>query len=157
MLEEFKTFQHPLSPIELGPLVEHWPDGRIKLYVTQRLLNYRKQFPHLFQQGHYTPLEPFGEKSEHICGFQRQWENHAILVLVPRFPSKIFSFPPIRTEEAIDWGQTYISMTADSSPQNWTNILTGQTLGSHSTDRGSALSAKEIFQHCPIAILEHMP
>jgi len=156
MLEEFKTFQHPLSPIELGPLVEHWPDGRIKLYVTQRLLNYRKQFPHLFQQGHYTPLEPFGEKSEHICGFQRQWENHAILVLVPRFPSKIFSFPPIRTEEAIDWGQTYISMTADSSPQNWTNILTGQTLGSHSTDRGSALSAKEIFQHCPIAILEHM-
>jgi (1->4)-alpha-D-glucan 1-alpha-D-glucosylmutase len=156
ILGELKTHQLPLSPIELWPLLEQWQDSRIKLYVTMSLLNYRKHYPQLFEQGDYKPLEPFGEKSEHICGFQRQLGNHAIMVMVPRFPSKIFQFPPMKGEESVNWGQTSIPLTAPSSCQQWTNILTGEILMNHATDQGAALSAKDIFQHCPIAILEHI-
>ena len=33
------------------PLVKAWPDGRIKMYVTSRLLQFRRAHPALFSEG----------------------------------------------------------------------------------------------------------
>lgn len=52
-------------------LVESKEDGRIKLFVTYRTLNFRHQHRTLFEKGAYIPLEASGERSENICAFSR--------------------------------------------------------------------------------------
>ncbi|HSV62029.1 MAG TPA: malto-oligosyltrehalose synthase, partial [Chthoniobacterales bacterium] len=41
-------------------LLQSWPDGRIKLFLTQRLLRLRRDHAALFQQGKYMPLTASG-------------------------------------------------------------------------------------------------
>src|SRR5205823_4410180 len=39
-------------------LMQAWPDGRIKLFLTQRVLRFRREQADLFQSGEYLPLTP---------------------------------------------------------------------------------------------------
>src|ERR1700712_4899087 len=41
-------------------LLQNWADGRIKLKITQSLLQYRQQTPRLFSEGSYVPVEVEG-------------------------------------------------------------------------------------------------
>src|SRR5216117_841971 len=47
-----------------GELMQTWPDGRIKLFLTQLLLRFRRQYPDLFHRGEYLPLCASGTFAE---------------------------------------------------------------------------------------------
>jgi (1->4)-alpha-D-glucan 1-alpha-D-glucosylmutase len=47
-------------------LVEKRRDGRIKLCVIQRGLEYRRAHPQLFLQGDYIALEVQGDRASHV-------------------------------------------------------------------------------------------
>ena len=49
---------------------ERWPDGRIKLALTRRLLALRQQLPHVFTHGGYRPLESKGAARERDRGLR---------------------------------------------------------------------------------------
>ena len=40
--------------------MQSWPDGRIKLFLTQRLLQFRREHADLFPRGKYLPLDASG-------------------------------------------------------------------------------------------------
>ena len=62
-------------------LLEAWPDGRIKLYVTQRALTLRRERERLFRSGSYTPLSASGKRAEHLVGLARRDEGQAVIVV----------------------------------------------------------------------------
>jgi (1->4)-alpha-D-glucan 1-alpha-D-glucosylmutase len=83
-----------LATADPGDLVRNWPDGRIKMFLTQRLLQFRRQHVALFQRGEYLPLTPNGAFAECCISFARQLGDQWIIVVAPRLSSRL-GFPPI--------------------------------------------------------------
>ena len=55
--------QHALNP----------RDPRLKLFVTWRVLQFRRQHADLFRLGDYIPLEVSGPQARHVCAFARKY------------------------------------------------------------------------------------
>ncbi|MGZ4966964.1 MAG: malto-oligosyltrehalose synthase, partial [Chthoniobacterales bacterium] len=83
-----------LGQISPNELLSSWTDGRIKLFVTQRLLRFRREHPDLFAKGNYVPLTVSGTHAESVVAFARAHENQWVIVVVPRLSSRV-GFPPI--------------------------------------------------------------
>jgi (1->4)-alpha-D-glucan 1-alpha-D-glucosylmutase len=77
-----------------GKLMQSWADGRIKLFLTQRLLRFRREHAELFQRGEYLPLHAHGTFVECCVSFVRVLEDKWIVVVAPRLSSRI-GFPPV--------------------------------------------------------------
>ncbi|PYL57383.1 MAG: malto-oligosyltrehalose synthase, partial [Verrucomicrobia bacterium] len=75
-------------------LKEKWLDGRIKLFLTQRVLRFRREHAELFQRGEYLPLRASGIFAECCVGFARHLAGEWIAVIAPRLSSRV-GFPPI--------------------------------------------------------------
>ncbi|MDE1169738.1 MAG: malto-oligosyltrehalose synthase [Verrucomicrobium sp.] len=75
-------------------LLSGWQDGGIKLHLTRTLLQLRRRFPALFQQGEYRPVLAEGPLAEHVVAFTRAWEGKTLTVAVPRLPGNV-GLPPV--------------------------------------------------------------
>ena len=53
-------------------MLHAWPDGRIKLFVTQRLLRFRREHPDLFLKGSYISLTVTGTHADSCVAFARE-------------------------------------------------------------------------------------
>ena len=45
-------------------------DPRLKLFVTSRVLQFRRQYAGLFRHGDYIPLDVSGPQAKHVCVFR---------------------------------------------------------------------------------------
>src|SRR5213083_1715417 len=70
-------------------LMRNWPDGRIKMFLTQRLLQFRREHVGLFQRGGYLPLGASGTFAECCVSFARRLGDQWIVVIAPRLSSRI--------------------------------------------------------------------
>ncbi len=86
-------------------LMACWPDGRIKMFLTQRLLQFRKEHPHLFENGNYLPLKSGGTLADCAVSFARQLGEKAIVIIAPRLTSRI-GFPPLGDK----WQDTFVEI-----------------------------------------------
>lgn len=113
--------RHLLSQIKDQPnpteYLENWRDGRIKLYLTRAILQFRRQFPDLFRKGDYLPLELTGTFKECGIAFQRRHRDHVMIVFAPRLTARV-GFPPLGS----DWGDTRL-MLDETMP--FRDILSG--------------------------------
>ena len=75
-------------------LVRSWADGRVKMFLTQRVLQFRREYTALFRDGEYLPLRPSGTFAECSVGFARTLGDQWIAVITPRLSSRV-GFPPI--------------------------------------------------------------
>jgi (1->4)-alpha-D-glucan 1-alpha-D-glucosylmutase len=108
------------SPAEL---LQQWPDGRIKLLLTQRLLRFRREHPALFQNGTYSPLTVTGTFAESCVAFAREHEGKWIVVIVPRLSSRV-GFPPIGEK----WQDTTVELPLSLSREGAQELFTGREL-----------------------------
>src|SRR5438874_5039701 len=83
-----------LSGVTPDELMKMWPDGRIKMFLIQRALRFRREHPDLFRSGEYSPVQATGTFAECCVSFTRQLADKWIVVIVPRSSSRI-GFPPI--------------------------------------------------------------
>src|SRR6059036_2440965 len=83
-----------LSTATPHELIQTWPDGRIKMFLTQRLLRFRRQYTDLFHRGEYLPLCASGIFAECCVSFARRLTDKWIVVITPRLSSRV-GFPPI--------------------------------------------------------------
>ena len=74
-------------------LIRSWPDGRIKMFLTQRLLQFRREHVDLFQRGEYLPLAVNGIFAECCVSFAFSLAGQWIVVVAPRLSSRV-GFPP---------------------------------------------------------------
>src|SRR5436309_5227587 len=75
-------------------LMRNWPDGRIKMFLTQRVLQFRREHADLFQRGEYSPVTASGAFAECCVSFGRELAGKWIVVIAPRLTSRI-GFPPV--------------------------------------------------------------
>jgi len=75
-------------------LLYNWPDGRIKMFLTQRALRFRRERADLFRRGEYLPLRVSGPLMECCVSFARQLAGKWIVVIAPRLSSRV-GFPPV--------------------------------------------------------------
>jgi (1->4)-alpha-D-glucan 1-alpha-D-glucosylmutase len=117
-------------------LFEHWPDGRIKLFVTQRLLRFRRGNAALFAAGNYSPLTVSGPFADSCVAFVREHEGKWIAVIVPRLSSRV-GFPPIGEK----WKETAVKLPDSISLEGATEIFSGRKLQGPGLPLVQAMSA----------------
>ncbi len=135
-------------------LLEHGQDGRIKLYLIYRTLNFRRLHPRLFSSGSYLPLEGMGPMKDHVCTFARTREDEVILVAVPRLVVRLTGGkeqPPLGEEI---WKDTWLALPADWVNRTLINLYTGERISVSKKDQVSGLPLAEVFRNFPVAVLE---
>ena len=133
--------QWSAAPVDaLRTRLAEWEDGAIKLLLTWRLLELRRQHPALFAQGDYQPCEIHGDASLGVVAFARHHGPVSILVAVARFPLARVRNP--------DWRRACVQVPGAPGGAAWWNVLTGASLG-----RGGACDAAVLFEELPVAVL----
>jgi len=108
-----------LSSATPEELMQTWSDGRIKMFLTQCLLRFRREHGHLLQRGEYSPVQTSGTFAECCVSFVRRLEDNWIVVIAPRLSARI-GFPPIG--EA--WKDTAIELPETLSLRNTHDFFT---------------------------------
>lgn len=139
-------------------LVQNWQDGRIKLFVTQRTLRFRREHYDLFTHGDYVALETVGSRAQHLCAYLRQnGQGEQALVVAPRLVATLTERgerPPVGEDI---WGDTAIvlpaALAASDGERSYSNLFTGER--SYAVKRGGkqTLSVSELLGSFPVALL----
>jgi (1->4)-alpha-D-glucan 1-alpha-D-glucosylmutase len=124
-------------------LLQSWPDGRIKLFATQRLLHLRRDHAEFFQRSTYLPLQMSGALADSCLGFAREYDGQSLLVLVTRLSSRV-GFPAIGEQ----WKETTVQLPETLSLECMTDIFTGRKLRSESR----SLPLAEAMATLPFAV-----
>jgi (1->4)-alpha-D-glucan 1-alpha-D-glucosylmutase len=134
-------------------LLESWPDGRIKLYVTHRALTLRRERPHLFRSGRYVPLSADGAGAEHLVGLARRHDTEAVIVAVPRLSARLTDFSGRFPLGDSAWGDTWLSLGDPSLQGVYRDRFTGLRIATEQRDGAPALKASSLFGGLPVAML----
>jgi (1->4)-alpha-D-glucan 1-alpha-D-glucosylmutase len=131
-------------------------DGRIKLYLTCKALNLRREHRELFESGRYLPLAVEGACQENVCAFERSDNDRSMLVVVPRFCSRLIGDSSDLPLGAKVWRDTRIIQPFDSATSSYRNIFTGEILDLEQQGGQLSLALKDILAHFPAALLERV-
>src|SRR5262249_21281727 len=116
---DFVRRQKLLSEIIERPnpdeFLREWRDGRVKLFVIQRLLALRAADAKIFAQGNYEPLVVSGAFRDCVTAFRRTFEKHSLVVVVPRLTSRV-GLPPLGEV----WADTTL---VDFDTNGWRNYF----------------------------------
>lgn len=113
-------------------------DGRIKLFLTYKCLQTRKQHPDIFQKGDYVPLYAEGPHAENITAFSRTYENKTAVIIALRFYSGLLS-PQQKNIDPDKLKDTYIILPEEL---NFTNTIISETINSKGQVPLSSILAK---------------
>jgi (1->4)-alpha-D-glucan 1-alpha-D-glucosylmutase len=122
-------------------LLAEWDDGRIKLFLTWRLLQWRLRHPEAFEANAYRPLETTGRFAECACAFMMGTN----VVVVSRLTSRLPEGPGGHPLGEV-WGDTGISVEGT----RLRNVLTGASVAA---DQGR-LAIAGVLRDLTVAVLE---
>jgi (1->4)-alpha-D-glucan 1-alpha-D-glucosylmutase len=137
----------------VAALVDAWPDGRIKLFVTAQALRLRKSRPDLFLEGDYVPLALDVTVPGDAIAFSRVRGDQAVLVLAPRLVAKLETpdrWLPVGME---CWKTSRALLPPALAGRRFRNVLTGEELKPTSSGAEAWLFLGQVFQSCPVAML----
>jgi (1->4)-alpha-D-glucan 1-alpha-D-glucosylmutase len=145
-----ENLQHGVrGNVPLASLMYNWTDGRIKLFLTNRALEFRRSHADVFREGDYAPVYASRRISEHVCAFMRTYKRQGVLVAVPRFTTALTpsgEFPL----GAKTWRKNRLALPPGAA-KRWKNIFTGERIEAQGKSREILLSS--IFSQFPVALL----
>jgi len=135
----------------LSELVDHWQDGRIKMYVTQKSLHFRRTHSSLVLSGDYLPLAVEGPKQDCAVAFARRYRGDWSMVIVPRFTTRLVdeNGPPVGTTV---WGETRVILPK-GAPTRWVNVFESADLDASAGSAENYLSLGDVLRRFPVAWL----
>jgi len=136
-----------LSNATLGELMQRWPDGRIKMFLTQRILRFRREHGDLFQRGEYQPLDPSGTFAECCVSFVRRLDDKWIAVIAPRLSSRV-GFPPIGDA----WQDTAIDLAQMVSLKDAHDLFTCQPI----RHQKRQVDVRDVFTVLPFSVITNL-
>jgi (1->4)-alpha-D-glucan 1-alpha-D-glucosylmutase len=134
-------------------LLMHWPDGRIKLFVTASALRLRRQFPAVFLDGTYEPLDAVGDRAEHVVAFARRSGSDSVLAVVPRLVTELTSETRLLPIGEESWGETTLFLPAHLRAMQYWNLFTGDKLQGRADGSRSTIPLASVLTTCPVALL----
>ena len=121
-------------------------NGHVKLWLTSRMMHYRREWSDLFANGAYIPLKVAGKYKKHIMAFARHFQNRWHVTVVPLM---VYELSPQNPDVgAIDWSDTRVVLPAES-PDEWRNVYAGTAFSST-----GELLVGELFSHAPVVLLQ---
>lgn len=124
-------------------------NGSLKLYLIEKILNARKLFPEIFNQGIYVPLNVTGPMKNYIIAFARVFDNQCFITLTTRFFTFFMEdFSHYKTSDL--WKNTYVELPVQMNSLSFYHLLSEQTIVSSAQ---SSLDMHEAFLYMPFAIL----
>jgi (1->4)-alpha-D-glucan 1-alpha-D-glucosylmutase len=135
-------------------LIQEWAEGSIKLFVTFRGLNYRKENGQLFQEGAYIPLVSEGKRKEQICAFARHTDQKVAVVIIPRFWTHISQDAEEVAFGREIWKDSWVVIPDKISGGELFNIFTGETVRGDAREGKKVLPLDAVLANFPVALLE---
>jgi (1->4)-alpha-D-glucan 1-alpha-D-glucosylmutase len=120
-------------------------DGRLKMFVTMRALQFRRTRQVLFQSGAYEGLAAQGARAAHVIAFARLHEGTAAIAVTGRHYAKLPGVDPV----GATWEDTKLMLPGSLAGRAWRDVLTDRSLGADS----GALPLGEVLAHLPVALL----
>jgi (1->4)-alpha-D-glucan 1-alpha-D-glucosylmutase len=137
----------------VNELLERPEDGRVKMYVTARALNFRRDRAELFSRGEYLPLNARGRRAENVLAFARAHNDEACVAIAARFFTRLGvgrEGPLSLSADA--WGDTALPL-GESGAGRWRDAFTGREFDAGS---GGALRLSEVLTPLPVALLSRV-
>ena len=153
MLESLRREHTEDAARLLDDLVAHWKDGRIKLFLTDTALDFRRAHAAVFLDGDYLPLNAAGRGQANVCAFARRKDGFWSLCVTPRWTTRLGppGKPPLG--KAV-WRDTNLPLPA-AAPERWRNVLTSETLrASPAAGAEKVLALHSILHRFPVALIE---
>jgi (1->4)-alpha-D-glucan 1-alpha-D-glucosylmutase len=128
-------------------VLENREDGRIKLYVTHRLLCLRRESPDLFVGGAYTPLRGH----QHAAGFARAAGGQTLVIAAPIETATLTRGALVVPIGADIWREGVLPVPAEQG-RVYRDLFTGRRM---TVDRNGrpALRLADVFGDFPVAAL----
>lgn len=130
-------------------------NGKIKLWLTQILLSYRRANEHLFLHGDYIALDTVGTCKDNVLAYARRYKNNWLIVAVPLHLARICKNDE-KLIRKLDWKDTSV-LLPDDAPGQWNDLTNERTVVSANTDiqteGGSSIEVKQLFRCLPVAVM----
>ncbi|HTR35531.1 MAG TPA: malto-oligosyltrehalose synthase [Bryobacteraceae bacterium] len=150
LLEELRRQTIDGLAAQLKDMLTNWKDGRIKLYLTDRALDFRRAHADLFRDGAYVALAAEGSRSGNVFAFARRKEELWCLTVAPLRTADLTKSKGAPLGKAV-WRETSLLLPEDA-PVHWRNVLTNEALTCVAGSRKS-LPLAAILKKFPVALL----
>ncbi|HEY3061097.1 MAG TPA: malto-oligosyltrehalose synthase [Chloroflexota bacterium] len=145
-----RRYLHALARDTVENLLAQRADGRLKMWVTHRLLCLRREIPGLFVGGSYVPLRTGGRahRFQHVAAFARQAEGQTLIIAAPILTATLLRgamLPPIGEDV---WRDDWLSVPTSGEYQD---AFSGRTLHTHEQGGRPALLLRDVFGVLPVA------
>jgi (1->4)-alpha-D-glucan 1-alpha-D-glucosylmutase len=136
-------------------LVTGMRDGRCKLFLTWKVLQFRRDHESLFRDGEYLPLRVSGEYAPNVCAFARRHEGKLAVTIAPRLYLRLLG--PEREEPPLGesaWGDTVIELPKEyGEPVQLKNLLDGRIVATAKTGSRVTVTLADALLSFPVALL----
>jgi len=136
-------------------LIKSWHDGRIKLYLIWKALQFRRSHEEIFRDGDFLPLHVEGRYSRNVTAFARKQDSSWLMVAVPQWLAQVPAMPD-RTKTGFNWEDTRLVLPS-GSPSLWNNVLMSQQVPAFSEENNGYVTASDLFCDLPVALLSGSP
>jgi (1->4)-alpha-D-glucan 1-alpha-D-glucosylmutase len=135
-------------------LIEGIRDGRCKLFLTWKVLQFRRDNESLFRDGEYLPLRVTGEHASNVCAFARRHEGRLAVTIAPRLYLRLLGDredPPLG--ERI-WDDTAVELPKEySQALPLTGLFDGKTIPTTRAGGRTTVRLSEALAHFPVGLL----
>ena len=127
-------------------------DDRLKLLLTWRLLQARRDRRELFLRGSYEPLQAAGKRGAHIVAFARRLDGEAVVTIAPRLTAALGGGEGAPTS-AEAWGDTKLVLPPELAG-HWRSCVSGRTVRCVREGTTATVALAEALNDFPVAVLE---
>jgi (1->4)-alpha-D-glucan 1-alpha-D-glucosylmutase len=131
-------------------LLDHWPDGRIKLFTTLAALSHRRERPDLFLRGRYVPLQTDLPPGVEVLAFERPARTGSAIAIAPTL-TRAIAGGGFATGKV--WTDARVQLPAPMHGASLLNVLTGETVDVALDGGTPYLQLADALATLPIALL----
>jgi (1->4)-alpha-D-glucan 1-alpha-D-glucosylmutase len=134
-------------------LLDHWEDGRIKLFITAIGLRFRRRHAAVVLDGAYAPLQPDGPASDHLVAFARHHASGTLLAVAPRLVASLTADGRTLPLGESTWTSTRILLPDTLQSMHYRHLMTGETIPVTREPDRSVIAVADLFRTSPVALL----
>ncbi len=133
--------------------IENLQSGRAKLYLTWKILEWRRENPDIFLRGDYQSLAVQGPAAAHICAFSRVLDGREVVVVAPRWFARLAGGSEGDPLLADHWKNTRVQAIEGAAGKAFYNVLSGKPVQVVNDDSVDCFNAVDLFEFFPVALL----
>lgn len=127
-------------------------DGRAKLWLVWRALQFRRECNDLFLKGDYHPAAASGARARHVVAYARRLGDAGIVVAAGRLFASMGLEPGVLPVGKPAWDDTALDLAFLPERTRLVNVLTGESLA---TDASGRLPLCRAMTHFPGVLLAY--